>query len=70
MKHELDNKYISLLNMESAADGSSQERINLLILTSIKTLKSGNDLKNKITQANNKRYKQILVSSYSEFEKK
>ena len=56
--------------MESAADGSSQERINLLILTSIKTLKSGNDLKNKITQANNKRYKQILVSSYSEFEKK
>jgi hypothetical protein len=55
VSHSLDNKYISLLIMESAAVGSTPEQINLLILTSKASL--GNNLKNKFTPANLKRYK-------------
>jgi hypothetical protein len=59
VSYSLDNKYISLLIMESAAVGSTPELINLLILTSKTSL--GNNLKNKFTPANLKRYKQIQV---------
>ena len=43
--------------MENAAAGSTPELINLLILTSKASI--GNNLKNKFTPANLKRYKQI-----------